>query len=102
LLTEQGGFTYKIAFDETYKKYSPGILLQLHITQRQLEGTAGAWLDSCAVANHPMINRLWKERRSIQHLLISTGGALPNLILGAMPLLRAIKRTLFKHKSKQQ
>jgi hypothetical protein len=35
-----------------------------------------AWSDSCASADHPMIDRLWRERRSIGHISIAIGGRL--------------------------
>jgi len=99
LLSNTGGFTYKIAFDEQYKKYSPGILLQLHITERFLNDQGLQWLDSCAIPNHPMIDRLWQERKSIQHMLISTGSPIVNLMVSSLPLLRAMKRIVRKPKS---
>ncbi len=100
LLSSQGSFAYKIAFDENYKKFSPGVLLQLHLTQKFLDEKKLQWFDSCAAPSHPMINRLWVDRRSIQHLAISTGRPLANFVLGSMTLLRAIKRTFRKVKSK--
>jgi CelD/BcsL family acetyltransferase involved in cellulose biosynthesis len=102
LVSSQGKFAYKIAFDENYKKYSPGVLLQLHLTQKFLEEKKDQWIDSCAVPSHPMINRLWSERRSIQHLVVSTGRPLANFVLGSMPLLRTIKRTVQKAKPKKK
>lgn len=96
LLSQQGAFTYKIAFDEDYKKYSPGVLLELEMTETFLDEQRLDWLDSCAVPNHPMINRLWGERRSIQDLTVSSGKFLPDLYLGILSGLRAVKRTLFR------
>ncbi len=100
LLSSQGKFAYKIAFNENYKKYSPGVLLQLHLTQNSIEENSHQWFDSCAAPSHPMINRLWSERRSIQHLVVSTGRPLANFVLGSLPLLRAIKRTVRNARSK--
>jgi CelD/BcsL family acetyltransferase involved in cellulose biosynthesis len=59
-----GAFSFKIAFDEDYARYSPGVLIEienLHI----LANAEVCWMDSCAVENHPMINSLWGERRAI-------------------------------------
>ena len=94
LRTESGGFAYKLAFDENYQKHSPGMLLQLNIMQRYLDRPDPFWLDSCAAPDHQMINRIWLERRSIEHLLVSTGGPLANLSVGVLPFMRAIKREL--------
>ncbi|QDT35229.1 GNAT family N-acetyltransferase [Thalassoglobus polymorphus] len=98
LVSQKGCFEYKIAFDQEYKKYSPGMLVQLHKMQRFLESKRSPWVDSCAVPNHPMINRLWSERRSIEHMVVSLGRPWANIVLGAMPLLRSLKRTFRKPK----
>ncbi len=98
LLSRRGSFEYKIAFDQEYKKYSPGMLVQLHKMQQFLESQKSPWVDSCAVPNHPMINRLWSERRSIEHVVISLGRPWANIVLGSMPLLRSLKRTFRKPK----
>ncbi|MCS7044726.1 MAG: GNAT family N-acetyltransferase [Gemmataceae bacterium] len=89
-----GAFALKIAFDERFARFSPGVLLELDNIALVHAGPDLAWMDSCAVAKHPMIDRLWTERRLIQHLLLSTGGWYGNLIVGALPLLRAVKRTV--------
>ena len=68
-----GNFTYKIAYDEAFGKYSPGVLLELAYLQRFLGGdtTAGGWSDSCASEDHPMINKLWRERIEICSMKVS-------------------------------
>ncbi len=99
LLSQRGSFEYKIAFDQEYKKYSPGMLVQLQKMKQFLECNSLPWIDSCAVPNHAMINRLWSERRSIEHIVVSLGRPWPNLMLGSLPLLRALKRTFRKTKN---
>ncbi len=93
LLAGEGGFAFKIAYDERLAKFSPGVQLELENVRVLHEQTPLQWMDSCAVASHFMINRLWSERRGIQRLLISTGGPLSNLAIGALPLCQAIKRS---------
>jgi CelD/BcsL family acetyltransferase involved in cellulose biosynthesis len=68
-----GGFTFKIAFDEDFARFSPGVLLQIENLQ-VLERPDVAWMDSCAVENHPMINSLWTERRSIVRVTVPLAG----------------------------
>ncbi|HEY0959399.1 MAG TPA: GNAT family N-acetyltransferase [Novosphingobium sp.] len=74
-LTPPGAYSFKTAFDEDFARFSPGVLLQrenLAILNR-----AGIdWTDSCAAADHPMIDHLWRERRAIGHLSIAIGGKL--------------------------
>ncbi|MBI5863413.1 MAG: GNAT family N-acetyltransferase [Planctomycetes bacterium] len=64
-----GEFAFKIAFDEAYAAFSPGLLLELeHI--RGMCGADGRWIDSCADADHFMANRIWPERFAIESTLI--------------------------------
>jgi hypothetical protein len=74
-LTPPGAFSYKTAFDEGYARFSPGVLLQ-----RENLAVLGrediAWSDSCASADHPMIDHFWRERRHIGRLSIAIGGNL--------------------------
>ncbi|GGB87715.1 hypothetical protein GCM10011494_02590 [Novosphingobium endophyticum] len=70
-----GAFSYKTAFDERFARFSPGVLLQrenLAVLERQ----DIAWSDSCASADHPMIDHLWRERSRIGRLSIAIGGRL--------------------------
>nr|WP_240197860.1 GNAT family N-acetyltransferase [Novosphingobium sp. P6W] len=74
-LTAPGAYSYKTAFDEDFSRFSPGVLLQrenLAILARE----DIAWSDSCASADHPMIDHLWRERRTIGRLSIAIGGTL--------------------------
>jgi CelD/BcsL family acetyltransferase involved in cellulose biosynthesis len=99
LLSGRGSYGFKIAYDEQYARFSPGVQLELENVRLFYEESGLDWMDSCAVANHFMINRLWKHRRTIDHLLISTGGWRGNLAVGAWPLFRAVKRTFRPSKS---
>jgi CelD/BcsL family acetyltransferase involved in cellulose biosynthesis len=93
-----GSFAFKIAYSEALSRFSPGVQLELE-NVRVLHGETGLqWMDSCAVANHFMINRLWSERRTMQRVLISTGGRLANLAVGGLPLCQALKRSFIKPK----
>jgi CelD/BcsL family acetyltransferase involved in cellulose biosynthesis len=69
-----GGFSYKIAFDEDYARYSPGVMIEVE-NLRLLARPGFAWMDSCAAEDHPMIDGLWMERRSIVRLTVPLSGA---------------------------
>ncbi len=70
-----GAFSFKTAFDEDFARYSPGVLLQSE-NLAMLERDTIAWTDSCAAANHPMIDHFWRERRAIERYSIGIGGML--------------------------
>ncbi|MCI0739552.1 MAG: GNAT family N-acetyltransferase [Gemmataceae bacterium] len=90
-LVPPGAFAFKIAFDEAYARYSPGVQLELDNIENVHRSTDIQWMDSCATAQHFMINRLWRERRAIQSVLLSTGRATYDLVVGAMPLARIVR-----------
>jgi len=64
-------FAFKIAYDEAFARFSPGVMLEIEIMQA-MEGSPGlSLIDSCAKNQHPMIDRLWRGRRAIAALNIS-------------------------------
>ncbi|MFA7597290.1 MAG: GNAT family N-acetyltransferase [Novosphingobium sp.] len=73
-LCPPGAFSYKTAFDENYARFSPGVLLQREnlalLGHERIE-----WCDSCATADHPMIDHIWRERRAIGRISFGIGGA---------------------------
>jgi hypothetical protein len=93
-MTGDGGFAFKIAFDEAYRAFSPGFLLEIENVRRLHRRTDIRWMDSCADAQHAMINRLWPGRRTMATVLFGTGRAPGDLLVSLMPLLRWGRRTL--------
>lgn len=83
-LADTGSFSFKIAYDEDYARYSPGILIEKANLQRLADPKFG-WMDSCAVEDHPMINSLWRGRREIVRI------ALPRKGLRAAVIFRAAR-----------
>jgi CelD/BcsL family acetyltransferase involved in cellulose biosynthesis len=94
-----GAYTFKIAFDESFQKYSPGVLLELENIGRLHEMPEIEWADSLALPDHPMTNRLWLDRVVVATVAISPGGWRSELLLAAFPLLRLIKRRLRPERS---
>ena len=82
-LTPPGAFSYKTAFDESYARYSPGVLLQRENLE-MLERPDIAWTDSCAAANHAMIDHLWRERRAIGRVNLAIGGRARRALFGML------------------
>ncbi len=73
LLAPPGAFAYKIAYDEALARFSPGVLLERHSLSLLLEPGID-WVDSCAAEGHPMIDSLWRERRSIVRVTLPLAG----------------------------
>ncbi|HJQ69211.1 MAG TPA: GNAT family N-acetyltransferase [Blastocatellia bacterium] len=96
LMAGRGSFAFKIAYDEEYALFCPGVLLELE-NIRLLHGRAEIeWMDSCAEPNHFMMNRVWTERREIIDLAVSAGTKAGNLAISSFPLLRWISRKLVR------
>lgn len=99
-----GAFTFKIAFDEDFARFSPGVLLQLEYL-KVLERDDIAWSDSCAIEDHPMINSLWMERRSVVRVTVPLSGARRRAIHAACRGLEtgsALLRRLISRKESDQ
>lgn len=64
------GYTWKTAYDEAYSSYSPGTLLMIEVTRQHLDDPNVRVTDSCAIPDHPIMDRLWTERRPIGTILI--------------------------------
>ena len=71
LISEDQACFWKIAYDEDFASYSPGIQFVLAFSKHQTAQADIALTDSCAIPNHPMIDRLWPERQNMVDLMIA-------------------------------
>lgn len=78
---------WKIAYDEALARFSPGVQLTLELTESLLADATIARADSCATADHPMIDRFWRERLSLADRLIAPDAD----ALGAFALARQLE-----------
>lgn len=69
-------FAFKIAYDERFSRYSPGVLLELfNISSLAERSSRTRWMDSCATSDHFMIDRLWSGRRILGNYMMASRGA---------------------------
>jgi CelD/BcsL family acetyltransferase involved in cellulose biosynthesis len=97
IVTLQSGATawcWKIAYDEAFARFSPGVQLLLEMTQALLDDPGVARADSCATADHPMIDHIWRERLGLADRLVRLG---PQRQLGfaVACTLERLRRTAF-------
>jgi CelD/BcsL family acetyltransferase involved in cellulose biosynthesis len=78
-LAPPGAYGFKTAFDERYSRYSPGVILQRY-NLNILSRPDIDWVDSCAAENHPMIDSLWSDKRSIIRASVSLSGRTNRMI----------------------
>ncbi|HEY0324892.1 MAG TPA: GNAT family N-acetyltransferase [Allosphingosinicella sp.] len=85
-LTPPGSFSFKTAYDESYGRFSPGVLLQR--ANLDILGRPDiAWMDSCAAPDHPMIDSLWAERRTVVRVTVPLAGTRRRLAYNTARLL---------------
>lgn len=63
-------FFFKMAYDEQFRRYSPGMLLFAEITKTLESDQEVQMADSCAAPSHPLLNHMWQERRTVSNILI--------------------------------
>ncbi len=78
-VTPPGVYSFKTTFDEAFARFSPGLLLQIE-NLAMLERGDIAWADSCAAEGHSMIERLWREKRTIVSRNVVIGGRVRRFI----------------------
>ena len=92
VLGAEGGYAFKIAYNEHLEKFSPGVLLELE-NVRRLHGRPGIeWMDSLAAPGHSLAERVWSDKAAFASLLIAPGRLAGRLVLAARPMLRLAKR----------
>ena len=74
LRSGHGAWFWKIAYNEDFARFSPGVMLSVELTGELLDDTTMLRADSCATADHPMIDHLWRERLSLADRLIGARG----------------------------
>ena len=87
LTAGEGGFTFKIAYDETYEKCSPGILGEVDNVRQFVESAGPRWIDSNTARENTSYGRVWKDRRTVQRVAVGVRGA-GRVAVAALPLLR--------------
>ncbi len=64
-------FYWKTAYDERFAAFSPGVQATLDLSRRLERDPDVTLVDSCAVADHPMIERAWRDRIELVDLALS-------------------------------
>lgn len=81
---QRRAYCWKIAFDEAFAVYSPGVQLMIEVTRRQLADPDILLTDSCAIAGDPMIENLWADRQDIVDLAVAAHPGSPAAAQGAL------------------
>ncbi len=66
------GFAFKVAFDERWAAFSPGVLLEVEAIRDFYLRPGFVSIDSCTGPNHPLMGRIWRGVRRIDRLRVAT------------------------------
>ena len=99
-----GAWGWKIAYDESLARFSPGVQVLCDVTERLIGERDIAWSDSCATPRHSMMDHVWRERLTLADRLIAVapGAAfaaacrLETMRRGAIALARRLRDRLTK------
>lgn len=101
LLTDRDRvFSWKIAFDEDFARYSPGAQIALMAFRENLARPGFSQADSLAIPGHSMIEPLWRGRLETATLLMAKGQKarllqrIAAMDIAAESLIRKAARTL--------
>lgn len=61
----------KIAFDEAYSKFSPGVMIIIDATADFFADSTIHVADANAIPGHPMIDRIWRDRLEMVNIMVA-------------------------------
>lgn len=79
----QTGFAVKAAYDENYRTYSPGLLLELELIRSFLSKSWARQVDG-ATAGHHVLDEMWSDTIEVADLLFSLNSRFPRARLSAL------------------
>ncbi len=90
---------FKTTYDETLKRFSPGLLAEFENLNR-LHRLGVESMDSCSNKPHTMLSRLWNGRLSFNNFVVALKPGIVSHAVSAMPLIRwAANRSIFQQKT---
>ncbi len=90
-------FCFKIAHEESLRRYSPGLQMELAMLEHFHADPTAQRMDSCADPRSEMFNRLWPDRKALGGVLIPRAGPFGT---GVRPALRAVAREIDKRRGR--
>ncbi|HSK51089.1 MAG TPA: GNAT family N-acetyltransferase, partial [Solirubrobacterales bacterium] len=67
-------FALKVAYDERFRRFSPGILLEREAIEIFHEDPELDLMDACSAHDNRTINRLWPDRRTVTTVILPAAG----------------------------
>lgn len=71
LLSGDVAWYWKTAYDESFSRFAPGVLLSAALTEELADNAAIARTDSCAAPGNNVLDHIWSERLTLCNRLIA-------------------------------
>ena len=91
LLADPGIFYFKVAYDESFAQFSPGIRLEVESFHLFHDRPQSEWVDACSDPNNETMNRLLPERRTLITLVLIKPGPRAHVTAAAIRAGRALR-----------
>ena len=91
LLADPGVFYFKVAYDESFAQFSPGIRLEVESFHLFHDRPQSEWVDACSDPNNETMNRLLPERRTLVTLVLIKPGPRAPVTAAAIRAGRALR-----------
>ena len=85
-------FLIKVAHDESFGRYDPGVQLHLRAVEFFRDHTDAAGLRVCTFADNALLLRLYPDRRCVSTLVVGLGGPVDRALVRSMPAARSLSR----------
>ena len=92
LLSGDAVFRFKIAFDESFAHYRPGLQLEVRMLDQFRDEMRQSWVDSCADPDSPLFKNFWPERRPIGSYVLAASRAVGWTIDHGAPRIASLDR----------
>mgnify|MGYP000300305149 CR=1 FL=1 len=83
---------YKLGFDESLGRHSPGLLLMHDVVHQALEASPPCSIDGCGASGSRLFNTCLGERRELLKLRVASGHPSARLLLSGLAWLRRRRR----------
>ena len=87
----RGAHIFKMAYDESYRSYAPGVILNIELIRRFHDWDDIDWIDTCTAHDNDFLNTLFPDRLSLCNILVAKRYSIGSLVLRALPALSRIK-----------
>jgi hypothetical protein len=93
-LSTEGCFAFKRAYNEDYRDYSPGVLLDMEVIRLIHENPQLKWMDSCADVSSQIFGQIFIHRKDMSNLTIANSNITSNAMVRLLPTLMRMKKAL--------